>query len=166
MKIMLVWLGVVIGACAQPSVTITTNRLLAASKFRDVDGQLYNTQLSAKWNAIQAPFDILASPWPDLILLQSFAMQGSYRVTGVRQGVLNSPGGIPSSIDYGEQKVLGGKLFVRNFPFVDSKKPYWQLRAMHVGATNYLGSMVDIYDCGTPHYVTVVRTNRIKTPSP
>ncbi len=146
-------------------LVITTNRVMAAPHFRDVEGQLYNTKLSAKWKRIQGPFDILGSPFPDLVLLQSFTIQGSYAVTATGRA-LNSPGGVPTAVDYREQKVLGWKLFVRNFPFVDLKAPNWQLRAMQVGAANYAGTMVDVYDCGAPHYVTLLTTNRIKTPNP
>ncbi len=157
-------IGMAVLASEQP--IITTNRVMAAPQFREVAGQLYNTQLSVKWKRIPGPFDILESPFPDLVLVQSFVMQGIYTVTGTRQGVRNYRRGVAPSVDYREEKVPGWKLFVRNYPFAESKTPYWQLRAMPVGATNYLGSMVDVYDCGTPHYVTVVRTNRIKTPSP
>jgi hypothetical protein len=183
-------IGMVVLASEEP--IITTNRVMAAPHFREVDGQLYNIYRSVKWKYIQGPFDILESPFPDLVLIQTFSVRLQKHLTDemvvLPRRAGNSGRVIGQTVSHGwdmqEEEIPRERLLVRNFTNAQTitvpntirgtngSFEFARLRtnvamvAMQVAITNYGGDTIAIVDCGTPHYVSVLTTNRIEAPKP
>jgi len=183
MKLSVIVCLLALNAGAQPTVTVTTNRLLAAPQFREVAGQLYNVERSVKWRQFQGPFDLFASPFPDLVLIQPFSVKLEKHLTGgmvvipatpvnslSRVGLAGGGGGSPGRVvpewDFKEEKIPGEPLFVRNFQFAAQSTTNHQFRAMQVGVQNHEGRMIEVYDCGLPHYATMLTTNKTEAAKP
>ena len=127
-----------------------TNWITAAPQFREVDGQLYNTQKSIK-------FEPMVGTIVDV----------SGNVTVLRQEhlkVVDAYLRTANTIQYED-------FVVTNFPVAlqptVGAQIYFQSRtnavlAMRVGTINYNGQILKLYDYGTPHRVAVVTTNSIR----
>ena len=155
---------------------LTTNYVAAASNLREVDGQLYNIQLSQKWETIHCKYQ---NQEGDFAVFQKIdRVITGRRSVSQNNGDLSSSGGIGSftalisaraeaTIDHNiYQDKDGAFILLKNFPtgnFVTGQE--LAPRLLRVSQTNYNGGIVAIYDCGKPHMVPVVTSKTIKTDS-
>jgi hypothetical protein len=167
MKFILVIIALVaLSASAQTNTVrvFTTNYVAAASNFREVDGQLYDTTRSIKWETIRCKYK--KSFGNDAVFVKIERVKIGEREPDRRRNLDNvglygssSPVIIPTT-----RAILrdeeGNPLLVRNVPAamlqVDQE---YSLRLFLVGSTNEF----QLYDLGTPHMVPVVTARTVKT---
>jgi hypothetical protein len=131
-----------------------TNWLTSVSWYRDVGGQLYNTEKSVKFEAFGG---MVKQVLPNAIVLQQV-----YTVAGNSIPLPDGNGGNVWTIPK-LKTVYGDKIFITNFP--DALQPttgsMQHGRAMRIGTVRFGGDMLQLWDYGTPHRVAVVTTNTI-----
>jgi hypothetical protein len=116
-----------------------TNWVTAAPQFREVNGELYNTEKSIKFQLFEGKIETVLT---NAIVLQkewtSYDLDGSPRWNfGDKIFITN----FPASLDPTTGSIKGG-------------------RAMRVGTINFEGDVLQLWDYGTPHRVMVVTTNK------
>ena len=118
-------------------IVVTTNHVQAASWFREVNGQLYNIRASKFWHQIR---------------VKVYSIQN---------------GGIVA-VQYLNNRDGFKHIFLKNYEAGQNgvaKDEMIQPVVMPTGTTNifYAGNdeTFEVWDCGTPHFVDVVATNRV-----
>jgi hypothetical protein len=158
---------------AQSATRVTTNQFLAPAIFREVEGKLYNTQLAERWRVIGDEFRIWRRTNDEVILeKQPSRVPVAYvprpyvdslaRIGGLAQaGAYESP---PEPRPGPSRAFLldGDFIVIRNGPPETRVTGYVSVVAMNLGVTNYFDERVFLYDCGTPHYVLYLTTNRVE----
>ena len=146
------------------AAVVTTNCVTAVPYYREVNGKLYNTELSTLWKDFQA--DVLTASTNGL-LVQTFTMDPIYGAATTTKYVPtgefspDKPVLVATKVQIGEKKAPGGKIVLRNYP-PDRAPTVGQeisFRAMQVGTIEEDGSTFQLWDYGTPHVVMVVTTN-------
>lgn len=118
-----------------------TNLITAAPNFREVDGKLYNIEKSVLW------------------------MDFSGRVYGVASNIIIIGRGYIGRLDSheslveGVNLVQGRKVAIRNCTNGIAVGDQIKGRAMKVGVWDNSGSVLQLWDCGLPHRVAVLKTN-------
>ena len=149
----------------------TTNYVADASHIRVVDGQLYNIQLSKKWESIRCKYQ---NQTGDFAVFQKIDRVKIGERKQTQSENENSTGGFSSYaatiIPPADRNIYadedGAIILLKNFPagnFVTGQE--LSPRLLRVSQTNYNGGIVAIYDCGKPHMVPVVTSKTIKTDS-
>lgn len=153
----------VFGAETNVVKVFTTNYVAAAANLREVDGQLYDITKSVKWEFIRCKYQNQAG---ELAVFQKI----DHVKTGEHETIVQSGDGLGN---YSPERVMrptfedrdGEFILLKNFPaahVVTGQE--FSPRLLRIGETNFNGSIVAIYDCGTPHMVPVVSSKTIKTP--
>jgi hypothetical protein len=137
---------------------VVTNWVAMPAHFRVVGGQLYNTELSQKWQK----FDMRYSRGILTNLHLFVQVRTETKKTFVRKGSK-----IERTIETPETVVIGEAL-VRNFPKSEiphDKSAELYLMLMKTGETNFNGKATPLFDYGLDYVVPVVSTNKPKYPS-
>jgi len=140
--IILIVFGFAIPLHAQTNLpSVTTNFVKAVPWFREVDGKLYNVRLSKKFSYIHAN---VAEVRPDFVILTwSYESGYTHRTEWVKDiAVLNCD----------DKQIAEGQLFTGD--------------AMRVGVTNFNNRVIELWDCGKPHLVPVLVTNKTENAHP
>ena len=149
------------GADTNTVKVFTTNYVVAASNFREVDGQLYDTTRSVKWGNIRCKFK--KSFGNDAVFVKIERVKtGEYEAHETHNVGLGNVGAYSAPV----RRVVwsdedGDPFLVRNVPaaMLQVDKEY-SPRLFLVGSTNEF----QLYDFGTPHTNIVVTFKTIKTP--
>jgi hypothetical protein len=158
MKILIASVMVMVGESAILAQSYVTNYVQADPSFRRVNGQLYNIQKSILWTNIEAE---CINTTGDLVVLQTFKIRRVYenRPLSYEQstGQMYS-GGPPLRRLKSETKEPGQKLLIKNYPSASAAAGQQiKVRAMRAGTAQYQGQTLELWDCGTPNIVPVVR---------
>jgi RNase P/RNase MRP subunit p29 len=141
MKIQIAFLA--LGLTSFSTIATETNWVVAAPQFREINGQLYNTDLSKKFQGIEGTVIDVSS---NFVVLEQESTRSLYVPW---QGTVVT--------------VNKTDFVVTNFPI--SLDPTVGAnngcRAMRIGTINYNGQVLKLYDYGTPHRVMVITTNSI-----
>lgn len=143
---------------------VTTNWLTSVPYYREVNGQLYNTDRSTLWKDFQA--DVMDVSTNGL-LLQTFTMKPVYEASTTSipthdfMGSITGYRTVPTTVQVATQKIPDLKFFLRNYPpgLIPAVGQEISFRAMQVGTIDQDGSTFQLWDYGTPHVVMVVTTN-------
>lgn len=144
---------------------VTTNLVEAVPWFRELNGQLYNTQLSTRFKTIdgsvtdvftnsalifwQVKRPIYAPPPSD-----SLVSEGNF---------LGSSGTPPAPVIVGYKTVEEKNVLILNYsPPELAVGQHISIRAMQIGTTNFNGERIELYDFGLPHKATVTTTNWVQ----
>jgi len=146
------------------SPVIATNWVTAVPYFREVNGQLYNTERSVLWTNFQG--DIL-KVLTDEIVVSTFTMEPVYKTEPVKIPIYNNLGVttgyrlVRTQVQTGEKKVRGRKIVLSHYPanLAPAVGQTVSFRAMRVGTSIYKGDVLELWDYGTPHVMMVVSTN-------
>jgi len=149
---------------AKAAPILTTNFVTAVLWFREVNGQLYNTEQSVLFKNMNAN---IAAVLNDSIVVNTFTMQPVYEASTTSREVDNYMGGVvgyrqvPTRVYVGDDKVSGRTIILRNYPSNLSPAVGQEIsfHAIRVGTTNYNGQTLELWDYGTPHVVALVTTN-------
>lgn len=142
---------------------VTTNWVTAVPYYREVNGQLYNTQKSVKFQFFSGQVERVL---PNAIVLQQVSkmpVHGTPESDSLSSdgNFLGSSGGPAVAPITGWKTVYGPKIFITNFP--DELQPATgdneSGKAMRKGTVNFNGDVLQLWDYGTPHVVAVVTTN-------
>ncbi len=133
------------GICCSMLAT-ETNWIAAASQFREVNGQLYNTDKSKLFERIGGTIVGISN---NLVVLET-----------TRAGQLTS-GGFYSDLRIIDT-IQKEDFVVTNFPMqlqptIGARPQTNILKAIRVGTINYDGQILKLYDYGTPHRAMVVK---------
>jgi len=146
----------------------TTNYVTAAANFRDVDGTLYDITKSTNWTFIRCKYqdqegDLAVLRKIECVKIGERPAVNSHSMESAGLGNLSGPAFIPDRNIYADQD--GGFILVKNLPIMHLVTGQeLQPRLLRVGEQRYNGSIVAIYDCGTPHIVPVITSKLVKTP--
>ena len=143
---------------------VTTNWVTAVPYYREVNGHLYNTELSTLWKDFQA--DVLAASTNGL-LVQTFTTKPIYQAstrsipTHNYLGAITGYRTVPTTIQVDTQKIPDLKFFLRNCPpgLAPTVGQEISFRAMQVGTIEEDGGTFQLWDYGMPHIVMIVTTN-------
>jgi hypothetical protein len=144
--------------------TVITNWVTAAPEFREVNGQLYNTEKSVRFVDLSGK---CTSLFTNGFLLQQTGTRTIYQTyrTGSsdssRYGNFLGGGSRPAfaSRKVGDEEILLDVVFVRNYPASLGRGSRIDCRAMPVGKVEYRGETYSAYDYGLPHVVPILVTN-------
>jgi hypothetical protein len=143
-----------------PTPILTTNAVAAASSYRVVTGQLYNIQRSVLWSNFTADY---VQDVTDGILAQPFELRPVYRTNTMPGGTVGAfffgTGGKTIS---GYEKVFSRPIVLRNYTAAIQDSSVGQVvrvRAMKVGTSGLGAETYELWDCGAPHILHIVRTN-------
>lgn len=119
-----------------------TNWVTTAPQFRDVNGQLYNTERSTNFQYFVG--NVVK------VLTNAVALQKQWESFNPHTGQW--------------QKYTSDKIFITNFPasFEATTGSNQHGKAMKIGIINFDGDVLQLWDYGTPHRVKVVSTNNIE----
>jgi hypothetical protein len=144
--------------------TIRSNWIAAAGNFREVNGQLYNTERSVLWRSFNGKcLQVLTNG----ILIQTYTNEQTFETVTISRSVpdlmrggvrtVTSPEKIPTDI----KQVPEMKLILQNYPTNPKPTVFLSIpfRAFRVGTTDFNGEKLEVWDYGTPHFVMVVTTN-------
>ena len=139
-----------------------TNWVKAVDHFREVNGTTYNTERSVLWTNITAD---CTKVLPNGLVARMFTVKPVYELGVGSRPTHNYLGGVTgyrtvtTQVKTGEEKVPGKKIYLRNYPHQQTAAVGQQLtvRAMFVGTLKVDGEVIESWDCGTPHYVPVVK---------
>lgn len=127
---------------------IRTNFVTTVPWFREVDGQLYNTEYSRKWKYMGG--EIKAIIDDKTIVIQDFtSVPDTYGQNEYGQTIVES-----------SKKIYGIKYVVQNYDDKNAavgEEKYF--KAMRVGTTNFNNETLELWDYGKPHIVKVITTN-------
>src|SRR5262245_47888988 len=147
-----------------PAPTLTTNTVVAAASYRVVTGQLYNIERSVLWSNLMAHY---VQRVPDGILVQPFELRPiytNYRAPGGDVGRFFFGSGGKTKI--GDEKILSRPIVLRNYP-AGLRQPVTgqvvRVRAMKVATSDVGGDTYELWDCGAPHILHIVRTNSLRS---
>ena len=122
---------------------ISTNYVQSVPWYRDVNGQLYNTEKSSKFAQITGAVN---ETGPGYITLD-----WRKKEEGITQF---------GTVDHG---VFDKKIMVVNCYYTNLvERQLISITAMRTGKTNIDGEVLEVFDCGTPHCVPVTITNWLK----
>lgn len=149
---------------------VKTNYTQAVSWYREVNGQLYNTQRSIRFESIEAEVKVV---YGNAVLFYWTKKKPIYGKTHsdplVSEG--NFLGSASGQIAAAQRPIIGYEtifsknILALNYPTIAASGEKVLFRAMQVGTTNFDGKPIELWDCGTPHVVPVVTTNWIKFPA-
>lgn len=150
------------GTVTNMTPVFTTNVVTALPSFREVNGQLYNTELSVSWQKFQGRCLRVTTNGVVVEIL-----------TPVYGRLDESPGWIEHGEQIGmnpSQQVLlrydgSGKLiFLTNYPSAlqPAATQEFSFRAMKTGTVDFDDNKFELWDYGTPHVVMVVTTNYVR----
>jgi hypothetical protein len=157
-------LGWQVEAQTNVATIVTTNWLTSVPYYREVNGQLYNTERSTLWKEFQA--DVLDISTNGL-LLQTYTFKPVYEASTTSipthdyLGSITGYRTVPTTVQVDTQKIPDLKFFLRNYPpaLVPAVGQEISFRAMQVGTVNKDGSIFQLWDYGTLHVVMIVTTN-------
>jgi hypothetical protein len=141
---------------------LSTNYLSAVDWYRDVNGQLYNTQQSALWKNLEGKclsistngivISILEPIYGRMDQLPSWTEGSQYMGLNPSQ-----------QVRLGERET-GKVIFLTNYPtaLMPAVTKNISFRAIQTGTISQNGEVLELWDYGTQHKVPVVVTNRIK----
>ena len=146
--------------------TLTTNTVVAAASYRVVTGQLYNIERSVLWSNFIADY---VQSVPDGILVQPFQLRPiytNYTTPGGTVGKFFFGGGGQTKV--GDEKILSRPIVFRNYPAsAGLRQPVAgqvvRVRAMKVGTSTPDAETYELWDCGAPHILHIVRTNSLRS---
>ena len=119
-------------------LVVTTNHVQAASWFREVNGQLYNTQASTRWHYVDGK--VYSIQDGGIVVVIRLRADLGFKHVFVKNYTDTSGNGV-------------------------AKDQFIHPWAMQVGTTNifYAGNdeTFEVWDCGTLHFADVNTTNRI-----
>jgi hypothetical protein len=153
-------------ASPQFKTVLVTNQIEAIPTFREVDGRLYNTERSVLWTNFQGECLEIAT---NTIIISTFTMEPIYQAATTTEYVPtgefspDKPVLVATKIKVGENKVLGRKIVLQNYPanLYAAVGETISFRAMKVGTSSYKDETLELWDYGTPHIVTVIKTNLV-----
>ena len=174
--ILLIIASVSLSVSAQTNTVkvFTTNYVTAAANFRDVDGTPYDITRSVKWEFVRCKYQNQAGDFAVFRKIDRVKIGERPAPKPTEVDNLNSSGLFQSAaatlprmpVDlgiYADQE--GAFILVKNFPDIHAVTDQeFQPRLIRMGETNFNGSIVAIYDCGTPHIVPVITSKLVKTP--
>lgn len=142
---------------------ITTNRFAAHPDFRIVNGQLYNIRKSNIWKRFKA--EVTAVNRSSLVMIENHYQPRAYNALNEfeRAGVyMAGPTVNYPPINYGPKD--GISFVLKNYTQPENTAVGQTLYglAMRAGVTNYDGEQLELWDCGAPNIVTIIRTNFVK----
>lgn len=147
-----------------PAPTLTTNTVVAAASYRVVTGQLYNIERSVLWSNFIADY---VQNVPDGILVQPFQLRPiytNYTTPGGTVGKFFFGGGGQTKV--GDEKITSRPIVLRNYP-AGLREPVEgqvvRVRAMKVGTSELGAETYELWDCGAPHILHIVRTNSLRS---
>jgi len=143
--------------------TLTTNLVPAASSYRDVDGKLYNADLSVLWKTVEGKIT--------QVLTNAIVLSGEktvYETHSLGPGPLTanqSVGGYAppvSSVTREKQVPTHRVYFITNYPIAlwPSLDKRVSVRAFPLGKIRYGDRTLEFLDYGLPHMVLLVTTNK------
>ena len=133
-------------ACGQTNV-VQTNYVKGWHKLRVVNGQVYDSERSVKWEKLRGEFVGLSTNGAVFREIRRENRKGIRRASGQVETILETD--------------LGPLLIVTNFPPQDiPRSGEAEFRGMQVGQVTKNGRAIPIYDYGTDHVVAIVSTNR------
>ena len=140
------------------AVPLTTNWITAVPWYREVNGQLYNTESSIKFENISADCRSVCS---NGILLHWVKTQPIYKsYSWGSQNIGNFIGGGTERVKTGEKVEFEKNIFVLHHPLQGvAEGQKLDFRAIRIGVTNFDSSTIELWDYGTPHRVMVISTN-------
>jgi hypothetical protein len=146
------------------AVLVTTNVVTAHPAFRLVKGQLYNTELSTNFATIEGNCVAVLT---NGIVVQRMEVQQIYQE--VPTNTLQAATGVaPPAVLIREERVPGKKFFIRNYPDhpLATVGDSVSARAMRDGVFSHQSEVMELWEYGKPHKVTVVSTNGVPTNFP
>jgi hypothetical protein len=148
------------GADTNTIRVFTTNYVVAASNFREVDGQLYNVNQSVKWQPVRCHFQNYYGEFAVFKKVEHVKI-GEYEAHETHNVGLGDVGAYSAPVKRTVWSDVETEVFlVKHFPVAQiAKGAELNPRLMQVGETNYEGQIVGLYDCGAPHIVPVVTTH-------
>jgi hypothetical protein len=149
-----------IGAQTNVLPVLTTNYVMAVPYYREVNGQLYNTERSSLWKPFYG--DILQIATNELII-STFTQEPIYQAVTVEgdDGIHIHPQLMSKNVVVGHKKVTGRKIILVHYSEDQglATGQTIEFRAMRVGTKNYNGEVIEIWDYGMLHVAAVVTTN-------
>lgn len=140
--------------------SVQTNYVKNWHKYRVVQGQLYDSERSYKWERFTKLYYI--EPFTNGAVFQRFEKVQNRVVFKDPKRTL------PTGYSISNREERGDYVVIRNYPdlHLTDEKLGFEFRAMEIGHTNFRGETVKLYDYGADHYIPVLKTNRpTKTPS-
>jgi hypothetical protein len=122
---------------------------------REIGGHLYNIERSIFWTNFTGD---CAEVSGDLVVIQTFTIQPTYGASTRSEihndGINSFRVNVPTRIKTGEEKIIGQKIVLRNYPVENlaAVGKTISCRAMRIGVTNYNGSVLELYDCGKVYH--------------
>jgi hypothetical protein len=144
--------------------TVVTNWIAAAPEFREVNGQLYNTEKSVRFVALSGKCTAVFTNGFLLQQIETRPIYETYR-TGSSDsssyGNFLGGGSRPAfaSRKVRDEEILLDVVFVSNYPASIGRGSRINCRAVSVGRVEYKGETYSAYDYGLPHVVPVLVTN-------
>lgn len=151
-------------------VSLTTNWVKSVDYFRRVNGQLYNTRRSERFETLRGK---IADRDADLVVLHVYQTKQKtirYGTGGVGNTSWESAGGSlggprvtgPASRTH-EYEEYDRTVAIRHAPNLAGAAEGQRAEyvAMRVGTTKYDEREIELWDCGTPNLVPVVVTNGV-----
>lgn len=155
-----------------PHFKTVTNFVNSIPSFREVNGQLYNTERSVLWTQFSGN---CLSVSPKEIVVSTFTMKPIYEAVAttkiVHRGMFDlhgEPRLVSEKVKVDDEKIAGRKIILRNYPskLLPAVGQELSFMAMRVGTSEYGGQTLEVWDYGTAHIVPVVRRVKIKAVKP
>jgi hypothetical protein len=134
---------------------LSTNLVAAAPSFREVNGQLYNTERSTLWTSLKGRcLDVGTNGIEIVLIVPTYDRADS---SPEWNGWAGPPNQMVVVGEHESDKII----FVKNYPTNRNIAVTQQIsfRAMQAGTINYKGVVLELWDYGKPHIAMVVTTN-------
>ncbi len=140
MKFKIVFLA--FGLASFMAIAGETNWVIATPQFREVDGQLYNTEKSVKFQFFEGKIE--------KVLTNSVVLQKEWT---------------SYDLDGSPRWHVGDRIFITNFParLDPTTGSIKSGKAIRIGTINFEGDTLQLWDYGIQHRVMVVTTNNIQS---
>jgi hypothetical protein len=142
-------------------IVTRTNIVHAAPNFREVNGQLYNSSLSKFWKIQRGK---IADVQENGIVLQTFTTNNVYQSVFIEGH--GTPGTFSGTSDHYEKRLMSSdlvpaqRIFISHYSMgaVDQEI---SISAMKTGTVQIGGTVFEEWDCGLPHIVTNIVSQKI-----
>jgi len=142
-------------------IVTRTNIIQAAPNFREVNGQLYNISFSKLWKTLNGKISVVQE---NGVLIQTFTTNNVYQMVFVAgEGNAGAQG---SSSDRYVKRLVSStlipdkRLFINHYR-IGAVDQDISIPAMNTGTIQISGAVFEEWDCGLPHIVTNIISQKI-----